>query len=149
MCLNQSALSCSGTHFIKPSSWGRGSMRPHIYHTNPSGLSPFLHWQHVCDRSPSAWSDNSLTARTYSFPLPSSPFPVNISHLRSSSVSLSPSMMISNSLPSTFVLYFLLSPTFFWRGMQGSEWILNPAVPALFHSIPSCVTALGLSCSDL
>lgn len=40
MCLNQSALSCSGTHFIKPSSWGRGSMRPHIYHTNPSGLSP-------------------------------------------------------------------------------------------------------------
>lgn len=40
MCLNQSALSCSGTHFIKPSSWGRGSMHPHIYHTNPSGLSP-------------------------------------------------------------------------------------------------------------
>lgn len=42
MCLNQSALSCSGTHFIKPSSWGRGSMHPHIYHTNPSGLSPSL-----------------------------------------------------------------------------------------------------------
>lgn len=40
MCLNQGALSCSGTHFIKPSSWGRGSVRPHIYHTNPSGLSP-------------------------------------------------------------------------------------------------------------
>lgn len=42
MCLNQGALSCSGTHFIKPSSWGRGSMHPHIYHTNPSGLSPFF-----------------------------------------------------------------------------------------------------------
>lgn len=42
MCLNQSALSCSGTHFIRPSSWGRGSMRPRIYHRNPSGLSAFF-----------------------------------------------------------------------------------------------------------
>lgn len=38
--VNHGALSCSGTHFIKSHSWGRGSMRPYIYHTNPSGLSP-------------------------------------------------------------------------------------------------------------
>lgn len=152
MCLNQSALSCSGTHFIKPSSWGRGSMRPHIYHTNPSGLSP------SCTDSMCVIGARPPDQTTHWLPaLIHFHFHLPLSVLRFLICALSHSLPLSLSaflwcspFPSRPPLSFislLAHFFFFFRGGQmlpSSEWILNPAVSSLFHFIPSCVAYLSL-----
>lgn len=40
MCLNQGALSCGGTHFIKPSSWGRRAVHTSIIEIHQTRLQP-------------------------------------------------------------------------------------------------------------
>lgn len=121
MCLNQGALSCSGTHFIKPSSWGRGSMRPHIYHTNPSGLSPpCTDSMCVIGACPPDQTTHWLPALIH-FHFHLFLFSVKVSYLRSPSLSRSLSFYGALHFPfhSPFVLHFTLSPilvVFFFRG---------------------------------
>lgn len=139
MWLNQSALSCSGTHFIKPSSWGRGSMRPHIYHTNPSGPSPSC-TDSMCvmgARSPDQKTHWLPALIHFHFHLPL--FCVKISYLPSSSFSLYLSMMVSISPPSIFILPFLSYPIFLGGGGRCCT-VMNafgtPLFPLNFISLP-------------
>lgn len=159
MCLNQGALSCSGTHFIKPSSWGRGSMRPHIYHTNPSGLSTSC-TDSMCvigARPPDQAAHWLPALLHFHFHLP-------LSVLRFSICTLPlPLLLWRSQLPSrpplSFIsllaqFFFLLSLSgflfflfLFFHGVQmllSSEQIPNPAVSPLFHFISPCVTYLSL-----
>lgn len=116
MCLNQSVLSCSGTHFIKPSSWGHGSMRPHIYHTNPSGLSP------PCTDSMCVIGARPPDQTTHWLPaLIHFHFHLLLSVLRFLICTPTPApshllLSICLSLSSTFVLHFSLSPISFFLG---------------------------------
>lgn len=144
MCLNQSALSCTGTHFIRPSSWGRGSMRPHIYHTNPSGPSPFF-TDSMCvigDRL-SYQRTHHLTRLIHFF------LHLPVSVLRflicGFPLALSISLVLSAS-SSLHLCVSFLSRLRFWVGQMLAccEWLLSPAVSSFFHFTPSEVSKPAL-----
>lgn len=104
MCLNQSVLSCSGTHFIRLSSWGRGSMRPHIYHTNPSGLSPsFTDSMRVIGARPSDQKTHCLPALIHSY------LHLTLSLIRFLICAPLSVFLWCSPISSTFVLHFSLS----------------------------------------
>lgn len=122
-----------------------GAAAPCIHTSIIQSIRPvsFQHWQHVCDRSPSSWSEDSLTAHIYSFPLPSSRFWVKISYLDLFSIPPSFYGALHLSSPPTFVLHFSLSPIFFlvgdrcWPSLKGFRTLPSPLCFVSFPHVPS------------
>lgn len=122
-----------------------GAAAPCIHTSIIQSIRPvsFQHWQHVCDRSPSSWSEDSLTAHIYSFPLPSSPFPGENFLF---GLVLHPSVFLwfSPSLSLTHLLSFIsLLAQFFlvgdrcWPSLKGFRTLPSPLCFVSFPHVPS------------